>query len=125
MRLKTLATVLALTIAVPLGGCQYLCPSCSVSTANPDAMTAAKKALTAAHTLHGTAADVAVALVNSGVLHGSTASTVKTYLDQSENALLLADSAVSAGDATGVSDKVGDAITLINQAEALFAPSKP
>lgn len=124
MRLKTLAIALALTIAVPLGGCQYLCPSCSVATANPDAMMAAKKALTAAHTLHKTAADVSVALANSGFLHGSNASKAQSFLDQSESALLLADSAVAAGDATGVSDKVADAIALINQAEALFAPAK-
>lgn len=121
---RQLAALLAVAlVATPLGACsvwdKYFCSTCSLSTAAPSAMNAAKKALTAAHTLHQAAAEGMTAAAQSGLLHGSNAVTAQNYLDQSETYLGAADNLVAAGDATGIEAKVASATALISQVEAL------
>ncbi len=91
----------------------------SVSQVAPDAVNAAKKALTAAHDLHRGAAIFLTIAAQSNLCHATCAVQAKTYLDQSEAALVAGDTAIKLGDAVGVEAKITAATTLISQAEAL------
>lgn len=91
----------------------------SVASVVPDAINAAKKALTAAHDLHRGAADFLTIAAQSNLCHAACASQAQSYLDKSEAALVAADTAMTLGDAVGVGAKITAATTLISQAEAL------
>lgn len=118
-RFLAAATVSA---AIALGGCstvQAVFGGTSISQSAPSAMNAAKKGLTAAHLLHEAAADAAKAAATSGLLRGSNASIVQTYLDQSEAMLTAGDDAIKLGDAQTAEDKISSAMDLISKVEAL------
>ena len=121
MRHTTAALILALFI---LPGCQGLntvlgATSGSVASVAPDTVNKAKQALTAAHELHKVTADFLTIAATTNLCHATCASTAKTYLDQSEAALVAADTAIKLGDAVGVEAKISTATTLISQVQAL------
>lgn len=95
----------------------------TISSVAPDAMNAAKKALTASHALHEAAADALTAAANSGLCVKTCASTSKTYLDQSEAYLVAADKLVALGDAPGIEAKISSATSLISQVQSLIGKS--
>lgn len=116
----SVALVVSATLA--LSGCaatQAVFGGTSISQSAPSAMNAAKKGLTAAHLLHEAAADAAKAAATSGLLRGSNASIVQTYLDQSEAMLAAGDQAITLGDAQTAEDKISSAMDLISKVEAL------
>jgi len=90
------------------------------ATTVDDAVSAAKKDLTAAHTLHEGVAHTLETFAADGILKGSAAATAKIYLDRSEAALKLADQAVSLADAKGIENQIGIANGLIAQAQTVM-----
>lgn len=92
----------------------------SIASVAPDTVNAAKQALTAAHQLHKVTADFLTIAATTNLCHAVCASTAKTFLDQSEAALVAADTAIKLGDAVGVEAKISVATTLISQTQALF-----
>lgn len=121
MRLTTLAIIPALLF---LPGCQGLgtvtaATTGSIATVAPEAVNAAKKALTAAHELHRGAAVFLQIAAQSNLCHATCATQAKDYLDKSEAALLAGDTAIKLGDAVGVEAKIAAATALIAQAESL------
>lgn len=122
MKLRLAAVLIPSLLFLP--GCQGLgtvvaATNGSVASVAPDAVNAAKRALTAAHDLHRGAADFLTIAANSGLCHSTCASQAQSYLDKSEAALQAADTAMTLGDAVGVQAKITAATTLISQAEAL------
>jgi hypothetical protein len=91
----------------------------SISGVAPDAVNAAKKALTAAHELHRATADFLTIAATTNLCHSACASQAKVYLDQSEAALVAGDTAIKLGDAVGAEAKITTATTLISQVQAL------
>lgn len=116
----------------PLVLALFILPGCSslgvigaattgtISSVAPDAVNSAKKALTAAHDVHRATADFLTIAAQTNLCHAACASTAKTYLDQSEAALVAADTAIKLGDAAGVEAKIATATTLIGQVQALI-----
>lgn len=92
----------------------------TIASVAPDAVNAAKKALTAAHDLHMAAAEALTAAANAKVCTATCAVSAKAYLDQSEAYLVAADKLVALGDAPGIEAKVSAATTLVAQVQSLL-----
>lgn len=123
MRLKTLAIALALTVAVPLGGCttiQSWLSGGSVANANPTAVSDAEKALTVAHLAYQGAGIALQQAAASGALHGANAATAKVYFDKAGAALDIADQADQAVNAAGIYAAVADVVAAITSLDALI-----
>lgn len=86
-----------------LGGCG-LFPS--AGTDLNTALNDAKIADTAAHQLHGFAADMLGTAAQLKALHGAAATTAKTLLNQSESYLQKADSYIQEGDAVNATAQI-------------------
>lgn len=84
-----------------------------------DTLCAAKKADGSAHDAHTAAALALSAGAASGILHGTAASTAKSYLDQSYGWLQKADLAISAGDAASATSDLAQAAPLTANAQVL------
>ena len=91
----------------------------TISSVAPDTVNVAKKALTAAHTLHQATADFLKISAQTNLCHAACASTAKNYLDQSEAYLVAADQLVALGDAPGIEAKITAATTLIASVQSL------
>jgi len=113
---------LALIPFMALSGCAAATQATtgSISQVAPDIVNNAKRALTAAHQLHASAANLLAVAANSNLCVAACATTAKGYLDQSYAALLAADKLVALGDASGIEAKVADAIALVSQAQSLI-----
>lgn len=127
MRSRFLAVPLIMTLG--LGGCTAVtdvaqAATGTISSLAPQAMNDAKKGLTASHSLHEAAADALTIAAKSGLCHLGCAATGKTYLDQSEAYLVVADKLVAVGDAPGIEAKISSATALISQVQALTSGSK-
>lgn len=95
------------------------CASTGGGVIPADALNTAKKGLALAHDAHAAAAYAASAAANSGLCVGSCASQAKNLLDQSENYLKVADSAVALGDASTIEQDVAAADAIIAQVQTL------
>ena len=101
------------TLALPVIAVLAL-PACGTGpTIPPDTINNAKKALTAAHQLHRATADFLVIAATTNLCHAACASQAKTYLDQSETALVAADKLVAVNDAVGIEAKITSATAAI------------
>lgn len=120
MNLRNIGLAAAMTAALTVGGCSTI-EGWFGGSGDPATtiLNAAKKADGAAHDLHAAAAQTADAAAKSGVLHGSAAATVQSYLDQSEAWLVKADVAIAAGDAATANSDLSQAAPLTAQAQAL------
>jgi len=123
------ATVLVLGLAGCTSGCTNLSAAFSaltgsVATVAPATTATAEQGLTVAHLALNTVAVDILAATKAGVLHGPTATTVKTYYDTADDALKAADQLDVVANATGVMDKVNAADALIAQIHTLV-PSAP
>lgn len=119
-------------IIVPLVIALLALPGCStleavsaastgtISSVAPDAVNAAKKALTAAHDLHRVTANFLTVAAQANLCHATCAGTAKTLLDQSEAYLVAADRLVTLGDAPGIQAKITAATALISQVQSLI-----
>lgn len=119
---STYAIILSLfLLAPPIAACAQLqgAATGSVASVAPDTVNSAKKALTAAHELHRVTADFLTIAANTNLCHATCASQAKTYLDQSEAALVAADKLVVLGDAVGTEARIAAATTLIADVNAL------
>lgn len=116
---------LALIPLMAMSGCAAATQAATGSIAQvaPDLVNNAKRALTAAHQLHTTAAHLLTIAATSNLCTGTCASQAKGYLDQSYAALVAADKLVALGDAAGIEAKVADAVALVAQAESLIKGS--
>lgn len=123
MKFRTLATVLALTIAVPLGGCTTLqtwLGGGSIATANPTAVSDAEKALTVANLAYQGAGIALEQAAASGALHGPEAASARVYYDKAGAALDLAHQADQAANAPGIYAAVADVVALLTSLDALI-----
>jgi hypothetical protein len=121
MRHITAALILSLLFLPACTGLNTVlgATSGSVASVAPDTVNTAKKALTATHELHRATADFLTIAATTNLCHATCASQAKAYLDQSEAALVAADTAIKLGDAVGVEAKIATATTLIGQVQAL------
>ena len=122
MKLKHLA-IAALCLPL-LGGCSTIGPAIgvltgSVATTAPVTVATAEKALTVAHLALNTVGQDIIAATQSGLLHGTNASTVKGWYDSADEDLKAADQLDNVANATGVMDKVTAADSLISQIHTL------
>lgn len=108
-----------LSLAIGLGACSTLGIGGSCDT-----LCAAKKADAIAHDAHAAAAIALTAAASSGILHGSPASTAKSYLDQSETWLQKADLAIAASDSVSATADLAQAAPLTANAQALATAGK-
>lgn len=116
------AITLSLFVAfTPVTACTALqgATTGSVASVAPDTVNTAKKALIAAHELHRVTADFLTIAANTNLCHATCASQAKSYLDQSEAALVAADKLVATGDAVGIEAKITSATSLIASVQAL------
>lgn len=103
---------LALSAALALGACATN-PAGSLSPID-----IAKETVTAGHKAHQASGILLSAGAKSGLVHGSAASTAKTYFDKAETYLQSADAAIAAGDIAGAEVNAGQATTATGQATA-------
>lgn len=112
MKRVALAFALALTISTPIvvSGCQQF------GTVTSQDMATAEKSLTVAHLAYNAIGKTILNLTQTGVLKGQTAAQVKVYYDKAGDALLAADQADKAANATSLNVAIAnanDAITSI------------
>lgn len=122
---------LALTFALALSfspGCSALDqmgavagPTGTISSVAPEAMNTAKKALTAAHNLHKSAAVFLTIAAETNLCHATCAVKAKDLLFTSHEYLIAADKLVVLGDAPGIKAKITAATALIAQAQSLVS----
>lgn len=113
----------AFVLAVlPLTGCAglgVLVGGGSVAQVAPATITQAEKSLTLAHLAYDGLGATLKAAATTGVLHGSAAANAKTYYDKAGDALLVADKADDAANASGVMAAISTANDAIVQAKSL------
>jgi len=115
----SIALAFSLTLAPSCTSLAQFNPTAPISAAAPEVMNKAKQALTAAHNIHKSTAVFLTIAADSNLCTGTCASQAKIYLNQSYEALLVADRMVTLGDAPGINAKIIAATALIASAQAL------
>lgn len=114
--MKSLYFALALVLTTPVvSGCQQL-----TSVTSPQNIADAEKALTVAHLAYNSLGTIILNATQTGVLKGSAAAQVKVYYDKAGDALIVADKADKAANATDLvnairlaQDAIASATTLV------------
>lgn len=120
--------LLTLVLIVPLSGCANIGPAWDVLTGSvastaPVTVGDAEKALTIAHLALNDLAPIIIEAAHNGTLHGTNATSVKSWYDQADNLLHTADALDVVANAQGVMDKVNAANALIVQIHPLVPGS--
>lgn len=114
--MKSLYFALALVLTTPIvSGCQQL-----TSVTSSQNITEAEKALTVAHLAYNSLGTIILDATKTGVLKGSTAAQVKVYYDKAGDALLVADKADKAANATDLANAIASAQDAIASASTLI-----
>ncbi len=116
------AAVLLLVGTSSVSGCStfaHVFGGGSVADTAPATMATAEKDLTVIHLAYNGLGQIILTNTASGLLHGPTAATVKTYYDKAGDVIAVADKADSAANAQGIEDALVQARDLIAQAKGL------